>query len=589
MSAMNTTVRQMIQFLEPLEDDFKCPICHETLQEPHLTTCCGTHHLCKVCMENVKSANGRCPFCRKKPFTGFIDKRFERQLNELKVYCIYRPKGCEWVGKFGKIEQHLNIGKENGECQFVVVECPVSKECKEYFLRKNLENHVNNNCKYRQTQCMYCGFVSTYQNITTSHPKQCTKFPLCCPNKCSHQTYPRDQLGTHLASCPEQEVDCTFSEMGCKEKIKRRVLQEHLDTNLLQHQLIMCQVFTEMKKGKQEVEEQLEILKKEVDVKMKDTLRLSNQEDNQIKSLKQIVKTNSQFQSEYLSKMTEFSDVNPVVPIMLKASFKITVSRENDHNYNRPKYNNNLMINYQKAIYHYTAEPYQSQFFYSHLNGYRLQLSAEVICHCSNCRKPQQKAATAIQSHQSTYQYDELPAADLISVENDDATAYNPRTEMSFAINLYIFKGDRDSQLEWPFKEKVTVTMYQENDGYNRRDPACAPMRCGGNPNYCNKILHAVAIFEGNQNYKNTGSKLTIKSIAERDEANTSQLASEFRSWQESSQPMKVSQFFRKPVHVRVPIDKVEIGEKGLLLPLRGWNGNGTYNKTIYFEVTFSP
>ena len=84
----------------------------------------------------MKSANGRCPFCQKKPFTGFIDKRFERQLNELKIYCIYRPKGCDWVGNFGKIEQHLNTDEENGECQFVTVRCPVSVECEENILRK---------------------------------------------------------------------------------------------------------------------------------------------------------------------------------------------------------------------------------------------------------------------------------------------------------------------------------------------------------------------------------------------------------------------------------------------------------------------
>ena len=550
-------------------------------------------------MENVKGANGRCPFCQKKPFTGFIDKRFERQLNELKVYCIYRPKGCDWVGNFGKVEQHLNIGKENGECQFVVVECPVSVECKEYFLRKNLESHANNNCKYRQTQCMYCGFINTYQNITTSHPKQCTKFPLCCPNKCSQQMYPRNQLDTHLALCPEQEVDCTFSEMGCKEKIKRRVLQEHLETSLFQHQLIMCQAFKEIKKDKQEVEEQLEILKKdkkELEVKIQDTLKLSNQEDNQIKSLKHIAKTNIQFQSAYLSKMTEFSDVNPVVPIMLKASFKITVSQENDHNYNRPKHNKAMPsytcagFGYRRVIYHYTAEPYQSQFFYSHLNGYRLQLSADVICHCSNCRKPQQKAATTIQSHQST-------AVDHAN-DIDDDTAYNPQTEMSFAINLYIFKGDHDSQLEWPFKEEVTVTMYQENDSNSRRIGGLPVKRSysGGNPNYCNKILHAVAIFEGNQNYKNTGSKLNVKSVAKREETDlihNPQQALWVKISQNSFQSMITSrQLLRQPDDAQayeIPQKSCALIENGLLLPLRGWNGNGVYNKTIYFEVTFSP
>ena len=496
-------------------------------------------------MENIKSANGRCPFCQKKPFTGFIDKRFERQLNELKVYCIYKPKGCDWIGNFGKIEQHLNIGKENGECQFVVVECPVSVECKEYFLRKNLENHVNNTCKYRQAQCMYCGFVSTYQNITTLHPKKCTKYPLLCPNRCSDQTHPRNQLSTHLASCPEQEIDCTFSEMGCKQKMERQILQEHLDTNVLQHQLIMCQAFKEIKKDKQEVEEQLEVLKKdkkELEVKMQDMLKLSNQEDNQIKSLKHIAKTNIQFQSAYFSKMTEFSNANPVVPIVLKASFKITVLQEDDRYY-RPDYGYHGGFGCSRVIHHYIAESYHSQIFYSHLNGYKLQLSAECMCHCSNCRKPQKKAATTIQSHQPTYPYDELQGVDANDI--DDATpSYHPGTEMSFAVNLYLFKGDHDSQLEWPFKEEVTITMYQENDGNNRKGLAIKRPLNGGNPSYCNTIPHAVAIFEGNQNYTNTGSKLDIKSVIERkDLIHTPQQAPQ--------RSTSFQQFLRQPVNAQ--------------------------------------
>ena len=300
--------------------------------------------------------------------TGFIDKRFERQLNELKVYCIYRPKGCDWVGNFGKIDHHLNIGKENGECQFVTVRCPVSVECKENILRKYLRNHINNICIYRRAQCVYYGVISTYEKITTLHIPKCTKYPLLCPNKCSDQTYPRDQMNTHLASCPEQEVDCTFSEMGCKEKIKRRVLQEHLDANILQHQLTMCQAFKEMKKdkqeaeeqlkllkkGKKEVEEQLEVFKKELEnkIQLQDMIKF-HQEDNQIKSLKLLAIEKNQ--SSYCSKMVELSKLNPVAPLVLKASFQ--VNRQGQYN----------------AGYHCTAEPYKSPFFYSYPNGYKLQ------------------------------------------------------------------------------------------------------------------------------------------------------------------------------------------------------------------------
>ena len=582
MSTMSQTVRQVIQFLKPLQDDFKCPICYEILQEPHLTTCCGTHHLCKVCMENIKRANGRCPFCQKKPFTGFIDKRFERQLNELNVYCIYKPKGCDWIGNFGKIEQHLNIGKENRECKFVVVECPVSVECKEYFLRKNLENHVKYTCKYRQAQCMYCGFVSTYQNITI-HPKKCTKYPLFCPNKCSDQTHPRNQLSTHLASCPEQEVDCTFSEMGCKQKIKRRVLQEHLDTNLLQHQLIMCQAFKEIKKDKQEVEEQLEVLqkdKKELEVKMQDMLKLSNQEDNQIKSLKHIAKTNVHLQSAYFPKMVEFSNADPVVPIVLKASFEIAATKQNDH-YQRTGFRN---------IDHYAAKPYHSQLFFSHSDGYKLQLSAEVTCHCSNCRQPQQKAATAIQSQpQPTYPINEWERADAYYGVDDFyvGPSYRPGRVTSFAVNLYIIKGDHDSQLKWPFKEEVTVTMYKKDDYNHRRGLAADRFFNGEDPDY---IPHAIAIFEGNQNCSNTASKLDIKPVIEKNEADLIQPP------QLQNQPDDAQMHWNK---IQSKSHSHALIDKGLLLPLdlltyrtppyNYWSNKSVYNETIYFEVTFSP
>ena len=462
------TVRQLIQFLKPLEDDFKCPICFEILQEPHLTTCCGNHHLCKGCMENIKEANGGCPFCQKKPFTGFIDKRFERQLNELKVYCIYKPKGCDWIGNFGKIEQHLSIDEQNGECQFVAVKCPVSVECEEYIFRKYLKNHINNICKYRRAQCLYCEFVSTYQKITTLHITKCTKYPLLCPNKCSDQTYPRDQLSTHLASCPEQEVDCTFSEMGCEEKIKRRLLQEHLDTNILQHQLIMCQAFKEMKKDKQEVEKQLELLKrdkKELENKIQDMLKFSNQEDKQIKSLKFIAI--KKYQSLYFPKMAELSDINPVAPLVLKASFQI--NREDQYNAGN-YYTAQPFYDQYDVEDHYAPQPYKSPFFYSYPNGYKLQLSAKVVCHCSNCVKPPQEVVQPqyIWSRQSRF---------------------GPKPSLS--VDLYIFKGEHDSQLKWPFKEKVTITTIRENDNHSSVEN----------------------IFVGNRNHTNNGIKLGIKSL----------------------------------------------------------------------------
>ena len=222
--------------------------------------------------------------------------------------------------------------------------------------------------------------------------------------------------------------------------------------------------------------------------------------------------------------------------------------------------------------------------FYSHPDGYKLQLSAEVICHCSNCRKPQQKATTAIQSRrQQTWPDIEWQGTDM-----DDfyvGPSYYPGTVTSFAINLYIFKGDHDSQLKWPFKEKVTITMYQEIDHYYDHSRYASDMRYNGE--YPAYIPHTVAIFEGNQNYTSTGGKLDIKPVIEKDKADSMQLpqmASQQSIFDDEQMYMK-----------KIQSKSHALLEKGVLLPARLQNRTecfsweDVYNKTVYFEVTFSP
>ena len=266
---MSKLAKDQLKFVDPLGDEFDCPICLEILQEPYLTACCG-NHFCEACVERVKKGANTCPLCQETPLSGMINKSLRRKLNELKVYCVHKEIGCKWIDDLGKLEQHLATGKNDGECQFVMVRCTISDLCKVKFLRNALKNHINNTCQYRQFKCEHCSYQSTYLVIITEHYfDQCPHYPVSCPNNCSKETetHPRSQLDTHLASCPEQEVDCIFSEMGCKEKVKRRQLQEHLTTNSLQHQLIMCQAYhlqnetiAQLQQDKRKLEEQVACL-----------------------------------------------------------------------------------------------------------------------------------------------------------------------------------------------------------------------------------------------------------------------------------------------------------------------------------------
>ena len=399
--AMSKLAKDQLKFVDPPTDEFKCPICLGILQEPYLTACCG-NHFCEACIEKVKENINKCPLCQETPVNGMVNKNLRRKLNELKLYCIHNEAGCKWIGDLGKLEQHLVIGEIKGECQYVLVRCTVSEQCKVTAPRKSITDHSKYHCQYRQFKCEYCKYQSTYLVVTTQHFDQCPKYPVPCPNKCSKQTYQRSQLVTHLASCPEQEVDCTFSEMGCKEKLKRRLLQQHLDTNMLQHQMVMCQAYRSLQQDKKKLEEQVACLTRDLTVMV-------------------IKKTDWPL---YLARMSQITPSHLVAPIILKVPFKLGKEL--------------LMSN---DFLHSYAPTYYSPPFYSHPNGYKLKLSANLLCNDA--------------SNIAGFLMGFLCASGSL-VGRVRGKIYG------VSIGLCIVDGDYDDNLKWPFEEKVSITLLNE-------------------------------------------------------------------------------------------------------------------------------
>jgi len=247
-----------IAFVTPPSKDFECTICLSVVREPFLTTCCGSH-FCKGCVGKVKKSSNQFPACREKPINAVIDKYFQRQLNQLQVYCPRRSVQdsrfrCEWVGELGSVEEHLAIDQLEGECQYVEVKCHL---CGQPYLRKLLNKHIKNSCPNRSTSCQYCDFQSTYEDVTKRHMQICPNYPVVCPNSCSSTVFKRYELQDHLASCLEQDITCTFSEMGCKEKMQRKFLQHHLESNIVQHQMLTCQAFYVQQQQLRETKQEL--------------------------------------------------------------------------------------------------------------------------------------------------------------------------------------------------------------------------------------------------------------------------------------------------------------------------------------------
>ena len=389
--------------------DFNCPICQSVLQEPFLTTCCGGH-FCETCVQKVKKQNGECPLCKERPLNAVIDKYFKRQMGQLMVHCPQQE--CKWTGELGKVNEHLATGQPAGDCQYVNVKCPLS--CGLEILRKLLDSHVTNDCAYRSHSCQYCDFKSTHLEVTTQHKDVCLNYPCTCPNSCSPTIIKRYRMSEHLAQCPEQEIPCTFLETGCTKVMYRKQLQEHLETNIIEHQILTCKALSTMELETQrkiqamQQEHKLEIAAVRDELESK--ARQAEYWVNGFKLMAEEVKKSNW--PLYLSRMSE------LVCSMSPSIAPITISLPNV-----TKINDN---------YRFSRRSYSTP-FYTHPQGYKMLLYAEIVI--NRCNR---------------YVVGQSCGQDNI------------------VVGLCIVKGEHDEYLKWPVQGKVTILLLnsQQDDAH---------------------------------------------------------------------------------------------------------------------------
>ena len=222
--------------LEPA--DGACPVCSLVLREPHQVTCCG-YTVCQSCIQVIQEEQRLCPSCNQK-FTAFADKRLKRSLYARKVSCSQRGAGCEWVGKLGELDEHLNLqplpDKLLVGCQFSEVEC---SNCMQPFQRRYVKEHQSDSCPMRPYTCQHCNkYAATFEDVTQNHQLLCPLFPLSCPNNCE-LVLQRQKLEHHVSrDCPLTLVQCDFHTVGCEMRVARKDLQSHISESLTEHMLL---------------------------------------------------------------------------------------------------------------------------------------------------------------------------------------------------------------------------------------------------------------------------------------------------------------------------------------------------------------
>ena len=266
------------EFVEPPPPAFQteCPICLHILKEPCLISCKCGKKICRECVEPITKAKGGrpCPFCNKSDFTYMRDHGLERSLKEFEVWCSNNVKGCDWRGKLGEYEQHLNQSPSPESqltgCQFVKVEC--KHKCGEWFERRHIKSHQSRQCQKRLYACEHCkDYSSTFEDVVEVHYTQCSKYPVNCPRKCQKESFARQELVSHLRDeCPLTVASCPFSHAGCNVQCCRKDMPEHMKDTATHLTLLASVTQSLVKqndtlaKGNQQLKEKLERQEKEV-------------------------------------------------------------------------------------------------------------------------------------------------------------------------------------------------------------------------------------------------------------------------------------------------------------------------------------
>ena len=113
-------------------------------------------------------------------------------------------------------------------------QCPL--ECGKRMRRRYLKSHQSRKCERRPFTCEYCDYKATHEKVVNDHWPKCQRYPEVCPNKCSNEVIEHRFVQNHLdKNCPLQEIECEFSHAGCRGKVKRQAMKDHLEAKKDEH------------------------------------------------------------------------------------------------------------------------------------------------------------------------------------------------------------------------------------------------------------------------------------------------------------------------------------------------------------------
>ena len=248
--------------LVPSELQTECSICLHVLRDPQILDCCG-YRFCKCCIERVLNELKTCPLCAQRNPTAIADKQLARILKQKKVKCTHKQEGCQWTGELALLDSHLDLTQRVEGCTFKSIRC---MHCNIPYGKSHIEAHELT-CPKKPVCCEYCSDHVCLRHELVEHWEFCDLYPIICPKGCG-ATITRQGLHQHQdTSCPLTIVECEYANIGCKVKIHRRDMKDHLNLCTKDHLTLLTEKYSQLKVSyEMEKEQNLQLLNHDSEV-----------------------------------------------------------------------------------------------------------------------------------------------------------------------------------------------------------------------------------------------------------------------------------------------------------------------------------
>ena len=164
------------------------------------------------------------------------------QIKSLMVNCTYKKDGCTWKGELRDLKNHVQ-----NKCSYREVPCPLG--CNSAMKEIDKYNHLKKECPNRVYKCPHCGESDKYCNFAERHVKDCLMVPVQCPSPGCDVEIASGMILFHLlADCEFRLVECQFKEVGCTVRLLRQEMEEHERTEDKVHLKLTMRSLSSLKK-----------------------------------------------------------------------------------------------------------------------------------------------------------------------------------------------------------------------------------------------------------------------------------------------------------------------------------------------------